>query len=83
MTKEQINKLETEIETIVTNDAKKIIESGLPTIFKLELINKLVTFMRHIGTNEIYAPGESNKFVYVKGKDGWAIVCPIDSSDDA
>ena len=32
MTKEQINKLETEIETIATNDAKQIIESGLPTI---------------------------------------------------
>lgn len=32
MTKEQINKLETEIETIITNDAKQIIESGLPTI---------------------------------------------------
>ena len=51
--------------------------------FKLELINKLVTFMRHIGTNEIYAPGKSNDFVYVKGRDGWAIVCPISSSDDA
>lgn len=32
MTKEQINKLETKIETFVTNNAKKIIESGLPTI---------------------------------------------------
>lgn len=32
MTKEQINKLETEIETIVTNDAKQIIESGYSTI---------------------------------------------------
>lgn len=32
MTKEQINKLETEIETIATNNAKQIIESGLPTI---------------------------------------------------
>ena len=51
--------------------------------FQLELINKLVTFMRHIGTNEIYAPGESSRFVYVKSKDGWAIVCPISSSDDA
>ena len=51
--------------------------------FQLELINKLVTFMRHIGTNEIYAPGESSRFVYVKGRDGWAIVCPISSSDDA
>ena len=51
--------------------------------FKLELVNRLVTFMRHIGTNEIYAPGGSNKFVYVKSRDGWAIVCPIDSSDNA
>ena len=32
MTKEQINKLETEIETIVTNDAKQIIEGGYSTI---------------------------------------------------
>ena len=32
MTKEQINKLETEIETIATNNARQIIESGLPTI---------------------------------------------------
>lgn len=32
MTKEQINKLETAIETIATNNAKQIIESGLPTI---------------------------------------------------
>lgn len=32
MTKEQINKLDTEIETIITNNAKRIIESGLPTI---------------------------------------------------
>lgn len=51
--------------------------------FQLDLINRLVTFMRHIGTNEIYAPGESNRFVYVKGRDGWAIVCPISSRDDA
>ena len=51
--------------------------------FKLELVNKLVTFMRHIGTNEIYAPQESNKVLYVKSKDGRAIVCPISSSDDA
>ena len=51
--------------------------------FKLELVNKLVTFMRHIGTNEIYAPQESNKFLYVKDRDGWAIVCPISSRDDA
>ena len=32
MTKEQINKLETEIETIITNDAKQIIEDGYSTI---------------------------------------------------
>ena len=32
MTKEQINKLETEIETIITNNAKKIIEGGYSTI---------------------------------------------------
>ena len=51
--------------------------------FKLELVNKLVTFMRHIGTNEIYVPQESNKILYVKGRDGWAIVCPISSRDDA
>ena len=51
--------------------------------FKLELVNKLVTFMKHIGTNEIYAPQESNKFLYVKSKDGWAIVCSISSRDDA
>ena len=51
--------------------------------FKLELVNKLVTFMRHIGTNEIYAPQESNKVLYVKSKDGRAIVCPISSRDDA
>ena len=51
--------------------------------FKLELVNKLATFMRHIGTNEIYAPGQSNKLLYVKSKDGWAIVCPISSRDDA
>ena len=51
--------------------------------FKLELVNKLVTFMRHIGTNEIYAPQESNKILYVKGRDGLAVVCPISSRDDA
>ena len=51
--------------------------------FKLELVNKLVTFMKHIGTNEIYAPQESNKILYVKDRDGWAIVCPISSRDDA
>ena len=32
MTKEQINKLETEIETIITNNAKQIIEGGYSTI---------------------------------------------------
>ena len=51
--------------------------------FKLELVNKLVTFMKHIGTNEIYAPEQSNKILYVKGRDGLAIVCPISSRDDA
>ena len=51
--------------------------------FKLELVNKLVTFMKHLGTNEIYAPQESNKVLYVKSKDGRAIVCPISSRDDA
>ena len=51
--------------------------------FKLELVNKLVTFMKHIGTNEIYAPGQSNKVLYVKDRDSWAIVCPISSRDDA
>ena len=51
--------------------------------FQLELINKLVTFMRHIGTNEIYEPQESNKILYVKGRDGRAFVCPISSRDDA
>ena len=51
--------------------------------FKLDLVNKLATFMKHIGTNEIYAPGQSNKILYVKGRDGWAIVCPISSRDDA
>ena len=30
--KEQINKLETEIETIITNNAKQIIEGGYSTI---------------------------------------------------
>ena len=32
MTKEQINKLETEVETIITNNAKQIIEGGYSTI---------------------------------------------------
>lgn len=43
MTKEQINKLETEIETIITNDAKQIIESGLPTIADYLRDKKLVS----------------------------------------
>ena len=51
--------------------------------FKLELVNKLVAFMKHIGTNEIYAPEETNKILYVKSKDGYAIVGPISSRDDA
>ena len=42
MTKEQINKLETEIETIVTNDAKKIIESGLTSIARYFIDNRLI-----------------------------------------
>ena len=44
MTKEQINKLETEIETIVTNNAKQIIESGLTSIAKYFIDNRLVDF---------------------------------------
>ena len=43
MTKEQINQLETEIETIITNDAKQIIESGLPTIADYLRDKKLVS----------------------------------------
>lgn len=43
MTKEQINKLETEIETIVTNNARQIIESGLPTIADYLRDKKLVS----------------------------------------
>ena len=43
MTKEQLNKLETEIETIITNDAKQIIESGLPTIADYLRDKKLVS----------------------------------------
>ena len=42
MTKEQINKLETEIETIVTNNAKQIIESGLTSIARYFIDNRLV-----------------------------------------
>ena len=44
MTKEQINKLETEIETIVTNNAKQIIGSGLTSIAKYFIDNRLVDF---------------------------------------
>ena len=43
MTKEQINKLETEIETIVTNDAKQIIEGGYSTIADYLRDKKLVS----------------------------------------
>ena len=43
MTKEQINKLETEIETIVTNDAKQIIEGGYSTIADYLKDKKLVS----------------------------------------
>lgn len=43
MTKEQINKLETAIETIATNNAKQIIESGLPTIADYLRDKKLVS----------------------------------------
>ena len=42
MTKEQINKLETEIETIITNDAKQIIESGLTSIARYFIDNRLI-----------------------------------------
>ena len=42
MTKEQINKLETEIETIVTNNAKQIIESGHTSIARYFIDNRLV-----------------------------------------
>lgn len=42
MTKEQINKLETEVETIVTNNARQIIESGLTSIARYFIANKLV-----------------------------------------
>lgn len=44
MTKEQINKLDTEIETIVTNNAKQIIESGLTSIARYFIDNRLVDF---------------------------------------
>ena len=42
MTKEQLNKLETEIETIITNDAKQIIESGHTSIARYFIDNKLI-----------------------------------------
>ena len=42
MTKEQINKLETEIETIVTNNARQIIESGHTSIARYFIDNRLV-----------------------------------------
>ena len=42
MTKEQINKLETEIETIITNDARQIIESGHTSIARYFIDNRLV-----------------------------------------
>lgn len=42
MTNEQINKLETEIEIIVTNNARQIIESGLTSIARYFIDNKLV-----------------------------------------
>ena len=42
MTKEQINKLETEIETIVTNNARQIIESGLTSIARYFIDNRLI-----------------------------------------
>ena len=43
MTKEQINKLETEIETIITNNAKQIIEGGYSTIADYLRDKKLVS----------------------------------------
>ena len=43
MTKEQINKLETEIETIITNDAQQIIEGGYSTIADYLRDKKLVS----------------------------------------
>ena len=42
MTKEQINKLETKIETIVTNNAKQIVEGGYSTIADYLKDKKLV-----------------------------------------
>ena len=83
---EEINKID-KAKVMAMQDFEKkyytpVVKIG-DAYFKLELVNKLVTFMRHIGTNEIYAPQESNKVLYVKSKDGRAIVCPISSSDDA
>ena len=43
MTKEQINKVETEIETIITNNAKQIIEGGYSTIADYLRDKKLVS----------------------------------------
>ena len=43
MTKEQINKLETEIETIITNNARQIIEGGYSTIADYLRDKKLVS----------------------------------------
>ena len=43
MTKEQINKLETEIETIITKNAKQIIEGGYSTIADYLRDKKLVS----------------------------------------
>ena len=83
---EEINKID-KAKVMAMQDFEKkyytpVVKIG-DAYFKLELVNKLVTFMKHIGTNEIYAPGQSNKLLYVKSKDGWAIVCPISSRDDA
>ena len=83
---EEINKID-KVKVMAMQDFEKkhytpVVKIG-DAYFKLELLNKLVTFVRHIGTNEIYALQESNKFLYVKSKDGWAIVCPISSRDDA
>ena len=83
---EEINKID-KAKVMAMQDFEKkyytpVVKIG-DAYFKLELVNKLVTFMRYIGTNEIYAPQESNKVLYVKSKDGRAIVCPISSRDDA
>ena len=83
---EEINKID-KAKVMAMQDFEKkhytpVVKIG-DAYFKLELVNKLVTFMKHIGTNEIYAPGQSNKLLYVKDRDGWAIVCPISSRDDA